>query len=445
MTDTRLLRILCAYLVGVPIITSINGLSMHLAGVSAIGPAYHTLFSLLIIAAALVSPHVEKNRLAIIAVAGLFAMLVVVQVALGLSDFSLADVGQLYKWFLPLLLFAVLCRWQYLSTPEARAKLSFVFEIIPIIYSVLILISLLSYLLFNFNPTVFDFGSSTQRFIGFAWAYNPTVDAFFICGYLTLVLRNIAVWKKLLCGVGFALLISKTAVVYFGFLGFSFVRERFKKISGTSRALVLVPTVVVLAAVFWFGLTQSFRSANLYGNYSSAPLTIQDFAEVAQAGRLDWWIYMLGDVSDWPLTNIIFGNGLNVDRRLESPLWQETVGHFYEGKDLDKSNKVLELDMLGHFDLFGLAGAIPFAFVFYVYPLFAIKLPYFKLYSLFITFLSVFGGDLLNNPQTGTLLVVLFLFLRRYQHKAPFNAFKVQSWRPDTPSRLHELKGASAH
>src|SRR5262249_38624497 len=150
---------------------------------------------------------------------------------------------------------------------------------------------------------------------------------------------------------------------------------------------------------------------------------------------------ILNDVSDWSATNIIFGNGLNVDRRLESPLWEQMMARFYAGQDLDKGNKVIELDMLGHFDLFGLAGAIPFAFAFYVYPLFAIKLPYFKFYWLFIIFLSVFGGDLLNNPQTGTLLVILILLLRRYPQRTPSNVFKMQPWHPDTPSRSGELKG----
>ena len=61
MTNSLILRLVAWYLLGVPLVTSINGLSMHLFGVSLVGPLYHAAFSLLLIAAALISDSVAKS------------------------------------------------------------------------------------------------------------------------------------------------------------------------------------------------------------------------------------------------------------------------------------------------------------------------------------------------------------------------------------------------
>jgi len=75
--------------------------------------------------------------------------------------------------------------------------------------------------------------------------------------------------------------------------------------------------------------------------------------------------------------------------------------------------------------LFGLAGACIFAAVFYIYPLFAIKLPHFRLYSLLLTGLSLATGHLLNNPQAATLFVTSILFLKHY---APHRTGSGANW-----------------
>src|SRR5712664_2652927 len=103
---------------GVPLVTSVNGLSLHLLGLSAVGPIYHGVFSLLLIAIALASDQVEKGWAIIAVLFGTFILLVSAQLVAGFSYAS--DIGTLYKWFMPLLLFAAYFRWRYLRTSEAH-------------------------------------------------------------------------------------------------------------------------------------------------------------------------------------------------------------------------------------------------------------------------------------------------------------------------------------
>jgi hypothetical protein len=70
--------------------------------------------------------------------------------------------------------------------------------------------------------------------------------------------------------------------------------------------------------------------------------------------------------------------------------------------------------MLGHFDLFGLAGVLVFAGLFYVYPMLQIRLPYFRRYVLLLLVLSLTGGHLLTNSHTMPIFVFLLLFARSY-------------------------------
>jgi hypothetical protein len=415
LKNSALLNLVCIYLVGIPVISSLNGLSMHLAGVSAIGPIYHTAFSLAIIGLALLSPSVEKSFPAVFAAVAFTVLMIGTQCALGLSDFALLDLGTLYKWLMPILLLAVFCRWRYLAQSEAKQKLEQVFRDIPLVYSGLIFLSLATYLAFGFNPTVFG-ESAKMRFVGYAWGYNATVNTFFICGYLNLLLLKTPTWMKIVYGLAFILLLSKTAVAYFALLGVSLVRPYVLRRSFRARSLLLLAAAPVMAAAGWFGYIQTLRSADLYGGASqSDATTLETVVGALTNTRLDWWQYVIEDAADWPALNVVIGNGTNIDRRLETSLWWNQIGRrFYRDLHVGKQNKTLELDMLGHFDLFGGVGMLVFAGLFYVYPMLRIKLPFFRPYLLFLVVLSLFGGHVVNNSHTTPIFVFLLLFTRNH-------------------------------
>lgn len=416
VSNRSILAIICLYLLGLPVISSLNGLSMHLTGISAIGPLYHTVFSLVLIAIGVGSRCVQKSAPAIFWAAVLVLTLVGVQCALGLSNFSLSDLGQLYKWLMPIGLLAVFYRWRYFAYPEAQELLARTFRIVPLLYSGLIFVSFLTYLTFGFNPTLFEEGTRV-RFVGFAWGYNTTVNSFFICAFPTLFMQRTPPWVRLVCGLGFFLLLSKTAVVYFALLGFSFARPYLKTPSLTPQRLAgIVMACALLVGIVWFGFQETVRSADLYQEEPDRDSTTMGMvSDAVMATRLDWWQYVLEDAPSWPVTNLVFGNGLNIDRRVESPLWWRLIGsRYYTGLKVDKSTKTLELDMLGHFDLFGLLGASVFAALFYVYPLLKIKVPLFRPFYVFLILLSMTGGHLLNNPHATSLLVFFLLFLRNH-------------------------------
>ena len=232
MSSQRILRIFAAYLLGVPIVTSINGLCMYLLGVSVVGPLYHTLLSSFLIGIGLTSRSVRKSWTAISLAFSSFALFIIVQALLGFSDFAPFDLGVQYKWYMPILLLSVYCRWDYVGTLDAQLRLSRTFRTVPLIYVGLILLSFCTAKLFSFNPTPFMPGTA-ERFAGFAWAYNPTVNVFLICAYINLLLLQTASWKKLAYGLAFLLLLSKSAVAYFSVLGFSLIRPYLRRRRGS--------------------------------------------------------------------------------------------------------------------------------------------------------------------------------------------------------------------
>ena len=148
---------------------------------------------------------------------------------------------------------------------------------------------------------------------------------------------------------------------------------------------------------------------------SRSSITLDRLPERLVAGRAAWWAYVLDDAVSWPVPNLIFGNGTNIDRRIESPVWSLLLGdRYYSDLRVDKTTKTLELDILGHFDLFGGVGVIAFVTALYLYPFLAIRLPFFRIYLLSLIVVSMSGGHVLNNPQTSTLFVASIVFLQYY-------------------------------
>jgi hypothetical protein len=419
MSNKALLRMISLYLLGIPVITSINGLSMHLMGISAVGPIYHTVFSLALIGAGIASRRVEKSPLAVLSAIAFVTLLIGAQCALGLSDFSIRDIGHLYKWLMPILLLAVYRHWRHLGTIDAQREMERLFRAIPLLYAGLIFVSLVTWLTFGFNPTVFEEGAR-MRFVGFSWGYNATVNSFFICGFVTLVLLQTPAWIRIVCGVAFLLLLSKTAVVYFALLGYSFARPYLSAARFRSRVVAATLALPLMAAAAWFGLNQTMRSADLYNSRGESDLTTIEFVSTAfTSARLNWWLYVLEDAPNWPTVNLILGNGMNIDRRHETALWWNMLGNrHYPDLKLDKTTKSLELDILGHFDLFGIVGVCLFTAVFFVHPAVSIKAPLFRPYLLVFIALAAFGGHLLNNSHATPVLVYLYLFLRHYNPAA---------------------------
>jgi len=412
-----LLGLICWYLLGVPVVTSLNGLSLHIFGVSSIGPLYHVFFSVLLICTGLIHPKVEKNYPVLLAIFGSFVGLVGVQLVLGFSAFAVFDLGQLYKWYMPLLLFAVYYRWSYLRKHEAARRLSKVFQNVPLVYSIAIVISVLTFVVFGFNPTLFAPG--TLRFTGFSFGYNTTVNAFLICAYANYVLLPTAAWRKLIYALSFVAMNSKTAVIYFAFIGLSFVVSALRaRRVGMLFVVVVLPIVAsVLAMSLLVGYQLTTRAP--YARLNVEKLERGDvtgFALDFLGARQWWWNYAVTDVPKWPTLNLIVGNGMQVDRRVtRDSTFEEWLGsRIYGSPVYSKESKTFELDGIAILDLFGVCGAAVFAGVFYIYPFFSVRQPYFRIFQSFLVFLSLAGGHVINNPQTATLLVFLILFLRNY-------------------------------
>jgi len=409
MSNAAILRLIGWYLLGVPLISSLNGLSMHLLGVSVLGPIYHALFSALLIGVALVSGVVEKSWGTITLLFGTFAALVATQLA---SGFSLpADVGQLYKWFMPLLLFAVYYRWSYFQTDEGRAALVTVFQRLPVWYSALITLSLVVYVLTGFEATVFEQG--VRRFSGFTWAYNPVVNAFFICGYVNYFVGETSLLRTLFYVFAFYNLRSKTSIIYFTLAALGLVRRMWGAAwrFGVLRWAGAVP---VTAAVLWIGLRASLQATTIYGGGTGSQSSVTRFVqEVQWRGVLA--AVALADIPQWPTANLLVGNGMEIDRRLVDPMWASTIGVAKFGDvDLTKSNKAPELDFLGPVDIFGLVGMACFVAVFYLYPLIVARSRMFRRYYVLLIVLSLLSGHLINNPEATTLLVFFILLARDY-------------------------------
>jgi hypothetical protein len=408
-----LLRIIVLYLLLTPIVTSFNGLLMHLSGgVSTIGPAFHAICSFFLIVLGLFHPSVEKNYVLIAVFFALIGVTVGVQLLLGFSDQTLTDVGQLYKWYLPLMLFAVYSRWEYIRDPKGQKILGRVFQQLPLIYGGLIILSAASYFVFGFNPTLFPEG--TLRFTGFTWGYNSIVNVFFICGYVNYIVFRTSNPAKLINSISFILLNSKTAVVYYALVGWSFIGSRLRSLRLWEKTLIIAFSLPLLAGVLWFGYIQSIRAADSSGDFSARGQKVDAEALIGALtnARFAWYKFVWEDVSDWPAINLLVGNGTNVDRRHLNPIWDEMIGsRWYNGATLDKSDKAIELDVLGHMDMLGVLAASTFAFVFFIYPLLVVKLPHFRCYQIFLIVLSMLGGHLINNPQTGVLVVFFYLFL----------------------------------
>jgi hypothetical protein len=315
---------------------------------------------------------------------------------------------------MPLLLFAVYERWSYLRDPVAQRRLVALFQYLPVAYGVLIAISALLYVTTGFEATTFEKG--THRFSGFAFAFNPTVNALFLCAYVNFLLEPVGVLRMVAYCGSFALLKSKTAVAYVAMALVAPLRGRWHLARrwGVVRVLVTVPVVVLALA---FGVRQTLSAVDPTGHVKSSEgqITLERFGQLLIEGRVDWLIFYATDLPQWSPLNLAVGNGLNVDRRMLNPIWWATLGSAkYQGASLTKQDKTPELDLLGPLDLFGLIGLACYVAVFYVYPLRRIRLPYFRLFYLFMIFLSIFAGHLLNNPQTTTLLVFFILLLRDY-------------------------------
>ena len=412
------MRIIVVYLLATAFVTTINGLMMHLSGgISAIGPIFHGLYSLCLIALGICHPGVKKNWLLIFIIYGLVLLIVIVQVYMGFSDGTLRDIGQLYKWYMPVMLFAVYYRWEYVRTSEGQKTLSRVFQKLPLIYSGLIIFSASTYFLFGFNPTLFPDG--TLRFTGFSWGYNSTINVFFICGYVNYLFFQSSTSDRLVNLIAFLLLNSKTAVAYFALVAWSYVERLMRSLKLRQKTVILLIALPFLTAVIGIGYKQSLRAADASGDFTAAGQEVDStlLLRALTNSRFAWYSFMWDDVADWPIINLMFGNGTNVDRRKLNPLWDIKIGsNWYSDAKLDKTDKAIELDVLGHLDMLGLLAAIVFALVFYVYPFYSIKLPRFYLYQIFLIILSMLGGHMINNPQTGVLIVFFYLFLSGYSH-----------------------------
>jgi len=335
-----------------------------------------------------------------------------VQLAAGFS--SLDDVGTLYKWFMPLLLFAVYERWTYLRAPAAQRRVIALFQHLPAVYGALIALSAFVYVTTGFEATTFEKGA--HRFSGFAFGFNTTVNVLLLCAYVNFVLEPIGVLRLVAYCGSFVLLKSKTTVAYFAMAVFAPLRRQWRQVHrwGVVRVLVAVPVIIT---VLTLGVMQTIGAVDPTGGIRSAegPITLRRFGELLVEGRGDWLIFYATDLPQWTPANLAFGNGLNIDRRMLNPVWWVTLGsRKYQGASLSKQDKTPELDLLGPLDLFGLLGLACYVTVFYVYPLRRIRLPYFRPFYLFMIFLSIVTGHLVNNPQTTTLLVFFILLLRDY-------------------------------
>jgi len=416
MSQKVLLLAVCAYLLGVPLVTSLNGLSIFFTGISSVGPLYHAGFSLFMIFLGLTNRRLRKNWLLIGTTFGLFTFLVLVQILLGYSDLALFDLGQLYKWFMPILLFVIFYRWHYLAEPGAQRLLISVFQNVPFIYSILVLLSAVTFFFFHFNPTLLPAGS--LRFTGFSYGYNTTINSFFIAAYVNFILIPVSNRRKLYYGLAFIGLNSKSAIAYYALIGWSFFAGWWQRVNRLRRVGILILASPVLVLFFWFGYNRTIRAVDSYGFYAKQGSVVDSdvlFQHISDS-RFTLWKYAMQDIPQWPIENIFLGNGKNIDRRVVSSLWWDLYGsRWFSNLEINKSTKGVELDLLGHLDLFGVLGTLWFVGIFYIYPLLKIRLPYSRLYFFFLILLSLFSGHVINNPQTATLLVFLILFLRNYR------------------------------
>jgi hypothetical protein len=387
---------------------SINGLSMHVLGISVVGPAYHGVCSLLLIGVALISDNVAKSWATIILLFGVFSLIVAAQLVAGFSYPS--DIGILYKWFMPLLLFGVYYRWSYLRTREGRVAMVSVFQRIPLWYSGLIVLSLVVYLLTGFEATVFE--ESVGRFTGFSWGYNYTVNALLICAYFNYLVEGTSFPRTVFYGFGFFNLRSKTAFAYFAVAAVGLAKRLWhgNKQFGALRGVMVVPC---LALVLAFGIRESLRSAAIYGGELGVSLSRRYGEEVATRGA--WAVFAIQDVPTWPIANLLIGNGVEIDRRVLNPLWATSIGVAkYRRSDLDRQNKAIELDFLGPLDMLGVCGMVCFVAVFYIYPFAVTRMRGFRPYYAFIVALSLLAGHVINNPEVTPLLVFFILLARDY-------------------------------
>ena len=412
MPNPTLLFFIIVYLAGVPLITSINGLSLILLKISAVGPTYHAAFTAGLLIVGLLSRNVEKSWRLIVVLFGIFGVLVAVQLGAGFSNVS--DLGTLYKWFMPLLLFAVYERWSYLRDPVARRRLVALFQFLPAAYGTLITISALVYVTTGFEATTFEKG--THRFSGFAFAFNPTINALFLCAYVNFLLEPVGLLRMVAYCGSFTLLKSKTAVAYVAMALMAPFRTRWRQARrwGVVRVLVTVPLVIMTLTL---GAMETLKALDPTGHVKSSEgrITVERVGQLLVEGRLDWLIFYATDLPQWSPLNLAIGNGLNIDRRLLNPVWWATLGSAkYESAALTKYDKTPELDLLGPLDLFGLIGLACYVAVFYGYPLRRIRLPHFRTFYVFMIFLSIVAGHLVNNPQTTTLLVFFIFLLRDY-------------------------------
>lgn len=408
----RFSTIVAGYLLLTPVVTSLNGLAMHQGGPSVIGPAFHATASLLILILAGVNPRIPKRWDVVALCFGAALTVVSVQIATGRTDARLADVGQLYKWFAPVLVYAVLFDWRLPVDGEAWKNLCRVFFFLPIIYAALNFLSLAVYLATGFEATLFD--AQVKRFSGFAWAYNPTVNAMLLCAYANGRVHRTPMWQRIVALGGFGLLRSKTAVLY----GLLFLWPYFATADKSTRRRrpAMALGLVLLPGLLWLGWRESGRAADLYGYSTStgqATSTLTTFwdASVKASGRLELLEFYATDYWNWAPNEQLFGNGLNLDRRIESAAWSSTTAaRNYANGETSKATKAPEFDLFGHLDLLGLVGTTPFFVLFYVYPFLSIRTLGFGLFYGCMTVLSVVAGHLTNNPQTGIFLVFFLLW-----------------------------------
>lgn len=408
MPNATILFFICAYLALTPVVTSVNGLSLIVLDISAIGPLYHALFSASLLAIGLGSPVVRKSWGLIAAAFGVFGCLIATQLAAGYS--GVGDLGILYKWFMPLLLFAVYFRWDYLGTPAAQRQMIGLFQQLPMVYAALILVSAGAYLLTGFQATMFEAG--TLRFSGFTFAYNPTVNAMFLCGYIAYVVAPVGALRTIVYCAAFLLLRSKTAIVYLAMALLAPLRRLMPRarLFGVLRGLIAAPLVFL---VLTLGVYQTYQAADPTGQTTERGLDLAWFGRKLVENRVDWLIFTATDLPQWPAANLLVGNGMNIDRRFVNPTWWAIIGQkHYMNRPLSRTDKNPELDLLGPLDLFGVIGLACFLVAFYVYPFRVIRLPFFRPFYAFMLFVSVFSGHLINNPQTTPLLVFFILTLR---------------------------------
>ena len=408
MPNATILFFICVYLALTPVVTSVNGLSLILLDISAIGPLYHALFSASLLAIGLGSPVVRKSWRLIAVAFGVFGGLVAAQLAAGYS--GVGDLGILYKWFMPLLLFAVYFRWDYLGTPAAQRQMIGLFQQLPMVYATLIFVSAAAYLLTGFEATMFEAG--TLRFSGFTFAYNPTVNAMFLCGYVAYVVAPVGPLRTIVYSAAFLLLRSKTAIAYLAMALLAPLRRLMPRARsfGVLRGLMAAPVVFL---VLTLGVYQTYQAADPTRQTTERGLDLTWFAQKLVENRVDWLIFTATDLPQWPRANLLVGNGMNIDRRFINPTWWAMIGQQrYLSQPLSRTDKNPELDLLGPLDLFGVIGLACFLAAFYVYPFRVIRLPFFRPFYAVMLFLSVFSRHLINNPQTTPLLVFFILTLR---------------------------------